>query len=201
MAYFADRRSPRAVALGRANKAAGSTHEFWIDLQHAAAWREGLLAHVEKNEPHSRVVSGRVLYSAAGVADYTGTLAAGTRSTSLFSARAPLSVLDGVTLAVEAKSTSAARLARAEVKPRQAEHLGAVARAGGLALLLVEFRGADPRGAARYAVPWAEVPWAKLRTADSVGAADLARWSVLPGATYLALFTVLRGGGSTCGAT
>lgn len=183
-------RSPRAVATGRANKAAGSTHEFWMSLQHAEAKRAGLLAHVEKNEPHSKIIGGRVMYSSAGVSDYTGTLAAGTRSTSFFVGRPQLSCLDGVTLAVEAKSTSAARLARAEVKPRQSEHLDAVARAGGLALLLVEFRGADPL---RFAVPWAEVPWTKLRTADSVGAADLGRWLVQPGGSYLSMFaTTLR---------
>ena len=179
-------RDSRAVATGRANKGAGGAHESWVDLQHAAAKREGLLAHVEKNEPHSRIAGGRVLYSSAGVADYTGTLAAGTVASHLFSSRRHLSPVDGVTLATEAKSTSAARLARAEVKPKQAAHLDAVAAAGGLALLLVEFRGKSMP--ARYAVPWAEAPWVKLRTADSVGEDDLGRWAVPVGASYLAMF-------------
>lgn len=189
MTRFFDKRSPKRVATGRANKSAGSTWEIWLDLQHREAIRRGLLACVEHSQPSSRIVAGRIIYSRPGVADYFGTLALGTRSTSLFSSRAqhPASILDGVSFAAEAKSTSSDRLARAEVKTKQAEHLDAVSRAGGLALLLIEFRTSTP---VRCSVPWAEVPWKKLRTADSVGIVELTEWVIAPGENYLTKFLI-----------
>lgn len=185
---FFDSRSPKRVAVGRANKSAGDAFEIWLNLQHREAIRRGFLACVEKSEPHTKIINGRVVYTARGVADYFGTLAAGTRSTDSFSARVrpAASVLDGISFAVEAKSTADERLAHAEVKPKQAEHLDAVSRAGGLALLLVEFRGGSVP--VRCAVPWAEVPWRKLRTADSVGIAEIERWIITPGENYLMRF-------------
>mgnify|MGYP001612558237 CR=1 FL=1 len=185
MAHFFDRRSPARVIAGRANQAAGSGFEIWLNFQHQEAIHRGLLACVEKSEPHLRIVGGKKIYNRPGVADYFGTLASGTRSTGHFTGRVYSSALDGVSLAAEAKSTSSDRLARAEVKPKQAAHLDAVARAGGLALLLCEFRAGTPT---RCAVSWTEVPWTKLRTADSVGLSDLTEWIIAPGENYLTKF-------------
>lgn len=186
MTRFFDSRSPKRVAVGRANKSAGDAFEIWLEYQHKEAVRNGLLAHVAKSEPKTKIVNGRLIYTARGVADYHGTLAASVRSTDRFTGRALHATVNGVSFAAEAKSTSDDRLARAEVKPKQAEHLDAVSRAGGLALLLVEFRGGSVP--VRCAVPWAEVPWRKLRTADSVGADDIARWTIAPGENYLLKF-------------
>lgn len=138
-----------------------------MEHQHAQAIRLGLLACVEHNEPHAKVFPvNRVVYVRAGVADYTGCLA------------------DARYLAVEAKSTKAARLMRSAVQPKQAQHLDAVSGVGGLAVLLVEFRhGSMPR---RFACPWRHVPWAKVRSADSVGAVDLVEWEIQAGECYLA---------------
>ena len=114
-------------------------------------------------------MGGRVIYVAKGVADYVGTLCD-----------------KGRALALEAKSTSALRLSRKVVSAKQALHLDAVSRVGGLALLLVEFRS---EGRTRhFAVPWADVPWTKLRSADSVCELDLAAWRVLSGECYLSKF-------------
>ncbi len=150
----------RNSVIGRANKALGDDFESWITVQHESAGRLGILAHVAKNEPKAQIVGGVLVYTGRGVADFTGTLEGG-RS-----------------LAVEAKSTRSDRLAKKEVKPKQQEHLECVARAGGLALLLVEFRKDAEPYRARYAVPWLEVPWIVLRTAESVREADIDRWKI-----------------------
>lgn len=187
MPPFFKPRSTARVVSGRSNKLAGDGFEIWLGYQHKEALRRGLLACVEKSEPHAKIFNGRVVYTAKGVADYFGTLAAGTRSAAAFSssARPVGSDSGGLSFAAEAKSTADDRLARAVVSEKQADHLDAVARAGGLALLLCEFRSAAP---ARCAVPWAEVPWRKLRTADSVGLAEIERWIIAPGENYLAKF-------------
>ena len=160
----------RRSVTGREAKAAGDAFELFLEYQHATARRLGILAHIEHNEPHFKYVGGKWIAEAPGVADYTATL---DRS--------------GLTVAIEAKSTKKDRLARSAVSPKQQEHLDAVARAGGLALLAVEFRYPVPTtpfwmGAwgvldyyRRYAVPWLETPWQVLRTAESVNEEDLLR--------------------------
>lgn len=168
-------------AIGRKAKAIGAAFETWIDGQHQAAHALGILAFVEKTEAHSQVIHGRVEFIAPGVADYIGTLCDG-----------------GKTLAVEAKSTDDAQLMRSVVSPKQAKHLDAVAAAGGLALLLVEFRHVSQVGEsyaaqvlpiyARYAVPWLEVPWQTLRTAESVAEASIQQWRILADTCYLSKY-------------
>lgn len=151
------------VEGGRRAKAAGSAWETWIETQHEKARHFGILAHVEHAEPHTRVINGRVEYTEKGVADYFGTLEGG-RS-----------------LATETKSTKASRFPRNEVSSKQQDHLERVARAGGLALLAIEFRVVETFGTwqrLRFAVPWLEVPWQIKRTAESVSAEDLKGWEV-----------------------
>lgn len=184
--FFKPRSAARVIA-GRSSKLAGDAFEIWLSYQHEEAIRRGFLACVEKSEPHAKILSGRVVYTAKGVADYFGTLAAGTRSAPSFStpARPAGSDSGGLSFVAEAKSTADERLARAVVSQKQSDHLDAVARAGGLALLLCEFRAAAPT---RCAIPWAEVPWRKLRTADSLGRAEVGRWIIAPGENYFAKF-------------
>ncbi len=146
------------------SKAVGAAFEAWIETQHTIAERLGILAHVVHNQPTATFIGGRLIYTAAGVADYTGTL---DRS--------------GLTLAVEAKSTQADKLARSAVEPKQQQHLEAVARAGGLALLLVEFRQPGVlRNAFRFAIPWLKVPWKIARTKENLYLDDLldSEWKI-----------------------
>ncbi len=163
------RRTARQQAGFRA-QATGARFEGWIEMQHERAAHLGILAHVEHNQPHAKNVGGRLIYTRPGVADYTGTLEGG-RS-----------------LAVEAKSRMG-RLLRSDIEPRQAIHLEAVSRAGGLALLLVEFR--DEHKTHRFAIPWLEVPWETLRSAESIGFESMrAEWLALsnPESCYLLRF-------------
>ena len=151
---------------GRRNKAAGDSCEAWVEAQHDMAKRLGALAHVVHNEPHAKYIRGRLIYTSAGVADYTGILNNGTY------------------VAIECKSTSKDALPRAAIKPMQARHLDAVAKAGGVALLLVEFRG---RALSKFAIPWDKVPWTTKRTAESLSfdAELLYPWTIYPDECYL----------------
>lgn len=145
-----------SVAQGRVAKAAGDSFEAWVDAQHEGAQYLGVLVHVSHNQPSVRHVGGRVVYDKKSGTDYSGALA------------------DGRALAAEAKTT-VYRLARSAVKPNQVEQLDAVARAGGAAFLLVEFRNGNSvtGGALRCAVPWLEVAWRRVRTAESIGPLDV----------------------------
>lgn len=145
--------------MSRTSQVVGAAFEGWINTQHEKAKLLGILAHVEKTEAHAKIVNGRLIYTERGVADYIGTMEGG-RS-----------------LVVEAKSTGEERLYRDAVTKKQQEHLEAVARAGGLALLLVEFRGVPPVQM-RFAIPWLEVMWQVSRTAESVRMINVSPWLV-----------------------
>lgn len=158
------------AAKGRRSQAIGDAFESWVDGQHEGARRLGILAHVEHNQARSRVVKGRLIYTATGIADYTGVL------------------VGGRTLAAEAKAVAGGRLPRSRIEEKQARHLDAVALAGGLAFLLVEFHAQSKFTAVftRYAVPWREVPWRIVKTAESVDVGALYdEWEVQPGTCYL----------------
>lgn len=169
-------------AIGRKSKAVGGAFEEWLNGQHTHAHALGILAHVEKTEAHSQVIHGRVEFVAPGVADFIGCLCG------------------GKFLAAEAKSTEDDHLMRSEIKPKQAKHLDAVAAAGGLALLLIEFRHHAVRAPdasyaaqvlpvyARYSVPWLEVPWQTLRTAQSVAEASIQQWRIAVDTCYLSKY-------------
>jgi hypothetical protein len=175
---------------GRRNKAVGDAFESWVDGQHEMAMRLGIFAHVEHNQAHAKVVNGQVIYEKPGVADYTGCLESvfvesgytiyNTNSEIQLRKRLPAQYL-----ACEAKSTDGDRLPRSKISPKQQEHLTAVARAGGLALLVIEFRHDTPPVFTRYAVPWLEIKWTVLRTAESVAESDISQWQVQPGTCYL----------------
>lgn len=157
-------------AQGRAAKAAGAAFEAWVDGQHEGAKILGVLVHVSHNQPGVRHVGGRIIYTERSGTDYSGVLS------------------DGRSLAVEAKST-AGRLMRSAIKKKQAEQLDLVAKAGGSAWLLVEFRDNEAvvgRVMVRYAAPWQLIRWKKLRSAESIGPDDMRpEWRILPGECYL----------------
>ena len=150
---------------GRKAQQAGDQFESWLNAQHEQAKRLGILAHVEKTQARTAVVRRKLIYTGKGVADYVGTLEG------------------GKSLALEAKSTQEDRFPRNEISAKQQEHLGVVARAGGLALLLVEFRDfvvnkSLPARTFRFAIPWLALPWETLRTAESVSPLDVSQWRV-----------------------
>lgn len=158
---------------GRAAKASGDAFEDWLNTQHEKARHLGILAHIEKTQAVAKMVHGRLMYTEKGVADYVGCLESGRY------------------LALEAKSTKEARFAKNNVSSKQQDHLERVARAGGLALLLVEFRPDRFRdgfpgpsfGQSRedcFAVPWLEAPWEVKRTAESISANNIRAWQVEP---------------------
>ncbi len=158
-------------AAHRASRDIGEAFEAQVDTWHEMAGLRGALAHVVHNAPPAKFVHGRLIYDKKGVADYTGCLH-GT----------------GMVLAAEAKSVAPGeRLARSRIEPKQAEHLDAVTSAGGLALLLVEFRVEGTIAHHRYAIEWYQVPWKVLRSAESLDEKDIATvYRIEPGTDYLA---------------
>ena len=143
---------------GRLSQAVGASFESFLESQHDAALRLGVLAWVHHTQAVTKMVNGRLKYIAKGAADYSGVL------------------VDARAVAVEAKTTQGERLARSEIDVLQAKHLSAVAAVGGIALLAVEFRTKTkiPTVAAhqRYAIPWLDVPWRVIRTAESLSLED-----------------------------
>lgn len=166
------------VSIGRSAKAAGDAWERYIEAEHQKAEMLGILAFVEHSEPHAKMIGGRFQFTSPGTADYVGTL---DRS--------------GLSFCAELKSTYKDHLLKSAVEPKQQRHLEAVARAGGLALLLIEFRRQPLPGVPialhdRFAVPWLKVPWKVKRTAESVSVEDLGEWVIKhePGYCYLSKF-------------
>jgi hypothetical protein len=165
--------NPKRSAAGRKAKRVGDRFDVeWAGVQHEMAGMLGILVHIEHNQPHTRMVKNRVIYTRKGVADYTGTL------------------YGGRSFAAEFKSTDDERLMRSAIQAKQAEHLDRVAKAGGLALLLVEFRTPVRK---QYAVPWLQVPWKTLRSAESLSQEDVSTWLVPAGKCYLDPFMPTRG--------
>lgn len=193
--YFS--RHDRARAQGRAANASGRWGESWVDDHHALALERGLVAVVDHvgppTQPHvvagrlARDRRGRVLAAVTGLAppDYLGCTA------------------DGRALAVEAKrregrlgaplsddELEAGVDARDALERHQAEYLAAVARSGGLALVVVTFlRSAKGRPVVtQHAVPWRALAgrWHSPKGGRlSVGPEDLDDYRVV-GDCYLA---------------
>lgn len=157
---------------GQLAREEGEEFEAYVERHHLQALRLGIVAGpVDHNEPHGKIIDGKWEMVAAGVADYTGVLYNGV----------------GTTLATEAKSRRE-RLYRREIEPKQQRHLDLVVRGGGLAFLLARLSGVP------HAVPWCEVPWKVVRSAESVTAEDLASWAIPEGcACYLERFCPVRG--------
>lgn len=145
---------------GRRAKRLGDELERWVAAYLATALRTGIIAWWMKVHPgvaHRRaLIDGRwgfkLVWGERAAADFVGLLA------------------DGRMFAIECKSVEGQRLAHKAIKPQQRTHLGAVAAAGGVALLAAEFRdeGAAGWAARQYIIPWHRVPWVTARTAESL---------------------------------
>lgn len=89
-----------------------------------------------------------------------------------------------ISFAIEAKSRTGDRFGFNEIPEKQVEHLEAVASAGGVSLLALEFRyELPPTGFAipaprRFAVPWRKVPWRVAVSARAVYADELAGYEL-----------------------
>jgi hypothetical protein len=175
-----------ASKRGRQNKALGDAFEDWLNTQHTLAGQLGILAHIEKTQAKTKVIGGKLIFEKPGVADYIGCLEAIKPIVVRSEGVGNISIkMPARYFAAEAKSTDDVRLPRNCVEPKQQEHLTAVAKAGGLALLVIEFRGATNYSHHHYAIPWLEVPWIVLRTAESVLEKDIGQWLITPGTCYL----------------
>ena len=152
----------------------GAAFEEWVNTQHEMAGLRGALAHVIHNMPPSKYINGRLMYEEAGVADFTGCLHG------------------GGFLAAEAKSVAPGeRLARKRISMKQELHLDAVTAAGGNshAFLLVEFRAEAALLHRHYAIPWHQVPWKIVRSAESLDEKDIAQvFRVMPGDDYFKFY-------------
>jgi len=161
---------------GRAAKRHGDALEAWMRAQLAAAvlaLRLVWWTKIEAPVAHKRVREGdgwgwKLVWGAKASADFVGC------------------AVDGRCLAIECKSTEDGRLPRADIQPQQAAQLDAVADAGGVSLLAVEFRhpGRDAWGARQYLIPWRRVPWTIARSAMGLDEADAAPWRVAGGALF-----------------
>jgi hypothetical protein len=149
---------------GRHAKLVGDLHEGWNEQQLTKAVHLGIVAHYYHNQPTAKKIRGVWELTAPGVSDYTGVL-----ESQLFANFPRWGA--GTSLAVEAKTVDGTRFYRSDVTREQQDHLEAVARAGGLALLSIAFRVADGSGFVRihrFVIPWLEVKWQKLRSAESI---------------------------------
>jgi penicillin-binding protein-related factor A (putative recombinase) len=163
-------KNPNRVAGGYKAKLGGMQHEGWVEAQHEKARWLGIIAHVQHNEPKTKRIGGRLIEVAATVADHTGVLEGGRY------------------LAVEDKSVEDRRFAKNKVTREQQEHLTAVAKAGGLALLVVDFKILVERLLThnRAAIPWLEVPWKTVKSAEALYLEDIdLKWIIIAEDCYL----------------
>jgi hypothetical protein len=159
-------------SAGALAHATGQLFQDGIANQLEAARMMGEIAWWEHNQPLFRPIGkGRFVAVARGGADFAGILPGG-----------------GIAFAIEAKSCDDDRFYRSWLPENQTSHLDAVARAGGLALLAIQFRGAPCSPS--YLVEWFSVPWLTIRSAPSIGPADLVGSSMARGGFLLAPFLV-----------
>lgn len=152
-------------------KLVGDLHEGWCEQQLDKAVHLGIVAHYYHNQPTAKRIGGKWVLTAPGVSDYTGVL------------EHPATA---VTLAVEAKTVEGTRFYKKGVTQEQQDHLGAVALAGGLALLAVSFRVPEPAAGVAYAdspvkihrfvIPWREIQWQRLKTQESINLEPTQTW-------------------------
>jgi len=83
----------------------------------------------------------------------------------------------GLYCAAEAKSCDSDRFPRRNIKAHQERHLTETVNGGGLAFLLLHFRGQSVPWSC-YWIPWAQVPWTTRRTAESLTTDDVRPWRV-----------------------
>ena len=159
--------SKRAVG-GAIARNAGRAFEKLIKSHHDVAVLEGLLAFVFHVDPPVIPAKDRAIFLGPSGADFSGV------------------VWNGLAFTAETKSTKDPHFQRSRISKLQLAHLDATARAGGVAVLVIEFR--QEREALwtyrRYAIPWRMVPWRIARTEARISPADLGAWEIL-GSCYL----------------
>lgn len=144
------------IQRGRAAQRAGAAWERWLEAEHQAAQDAGGLAwwvHAHAEAKYVRTVGGKreLRHVARAAADYV-----------LLTKVGSVVVVEAkhVSPVARAKGPVADRLGLEDVPQQQRDHLTATAKAGGVALLAVEYAlPGRVAGVARYAVPWLEVPW------------------------------------------
>lgn len=181
----------RSAIQGRKAQIAGDALESWVSAEHDKALCFGILAHVDKIDPPAEVRGGRIVFGEKTVSDYVGLLAPAPLGNDVIRNYPPTvwAELRAVRVsryyACEAKSTELTYLPRSKITRKKQAHLDVVARAGGLALLVVRFTS-EPgtealkqalnwteherfhRWSRTYAVPWQAIEWQVLKTAESV---------------------------------
>ncbi|RYZ17300.1 MAG: hypothetical protein EOO70_02330 [Myxococcaceae bacterium] len=167
LAPDAAQRSPEDLARSAAaqkRQKAGDVAEKYVDTLHAICEQTGV-AIVRRVSSHLRLVGGgRAVATQRSTVDCLGVLRGG---------RA---------VAVEIKSCADGRLKLSQLPDHQRAELGAIERAGGLALVLV----VQPFPVAAFAVPWSVVAQAAAAGQASLGPAELATWKCDPRKAYLA---------------
>ena len=165
---------------GREAQFVGSFFETWIEGQHNAAVTLGILAHWFHPQPRFYNEHGLWKPAERSVADFVGVLEESPAMMRERPGEGRIEVQEasvgGRTYAAEAKSVKSGRMQRSIVARQQAEHLEAVALAGGLALLVGEFRLENVR--MRFACPWLDVPWKVAKAVESVTPELMAPWDV-----------------------
>jgi hypothetical protein len=145
---------------GRAAQHFGEMWEMWGDGQLAAGVFKGVIAHYTHTQPVAKYINGVLTYVDSGVSDFVGMLEGGKQ------------------FVAEFKSVAEGRLYKSIVAKDQAEQLEAVARGGGLALLVGEFRDDGSGQRFRFAAPWLSMPWKVARSAESVLPEDMVKWQI-----------------------
>jgi uncharacterized membrane protein len=143
---------------GQRAKQAGDAFEKLVENQLTVLRQIGMVAFWTHTGPTFLRRGKFFAPIAAGVADYSGFFCG------------------GLAFALEAKSTKKGRYPRSDISPQQQAHLDACARAKGLALLALQFRDEQAGLMREFLVPWADAPWERARSAESLTAAGLAGW-------------------------
>lgn len=155
---ISSRISARSQASARAVEA-GKSFEEVIEGHLSTAASNRLVDQWKHNEPHFvRAGFKRFVPAEAGIADYSGVL------------------FGGIAFGLEVKSTAGDRFAKASVSESQQTHLDALARAGALALLALQFRNDRAGAVDNFLVPWQAAPWEIARTAESLTRGALSAW-------------------------
>lgn len=145
---------------GAEARAAGRAFEKKVEarLEALRERHDPAVACWEHNEPRMAGWGKRPFVIGAAVADYTGVL------------------VGGLAFALEAKSVKDGRFERNAISATQQTHLTRVARAGGVALLYLEFRDEEAGRYPSYTVPWDIAPWQVLRSAQTLEAHLVEEW-------------------------
>lgn len=141
---------------GREARESGADFEAAVDSSLRVLHQQGVITWCQVNRPGKHGAS----FAEATGADRSGLL--------------PFAI----GWAMEVKSVQGDRLPRKRLTELQIAHLDATHRCGGLALLAVQFRHEPPIEHTVVLVPWALVPWKKLRKQQVLERVDVGSWRI-----------------------